>query len=98
MTWGEVDDDASVWTIPGARMKAGKEHRVPLTPAARALLGERGAPDALVFPSPKDAAKPLSDMALMAVLAGWAAAISPRTASAPPSATGRARRPAIRAR
>ena len=68
MTWGEVDDDASVWTVPGARMKAGKEHRVPLTPAALALLGERGAPDALVFPSPKDAAKPLSDMTLMAVL------------------------------
>ena len=68
MTWGEVDDDAGVWTVPGARMKAGKEHRVPLTPAARALLGERGEPDALVFPSPKDAAKPLSDMTLMAVL------------------------------
>ena len=68
MTWGEVDDDASVWTVPGGRMKAGKEHRVPLTPAARALLGERGEPDALVFPSPTDAGKPLSDMTLMAVL------------------------------
>jgi integrase len=68
MTWGEVDDDAGVWTIPGTRMKAGKGQRVPLSPAARALLGERGAPDALVFPSPKGAAKPLSDMALIFVL------------------------------
>ena len=67
-TWGEVDDDASVWTIPGPRMKAGKEHRVPLTSAARALLGPRGRDDALVFPSPKDAVKPLSDMTLMATL------------------------------
>jgi integrase len=68
MTWGEVDDDASVWTIPGSRMKAGKEHRVPLTPAARTLLGPRGRDNALVFPSPKAATKPLSDMTLMVTL------------------------------
>ena len=35
MKWAEVDDDNLVWTVPAARMKAGKEHRVPLTPAAR---------------------------------------------------------------
>ncbi len=29
-TWGEIDLDAKVWTIPASRMKAGKEHRVPL--------------------------------------------------------------------
>lgn len=34
--WGEFDGD--VWTIPAERMKAGKEHKVPLTPAALALL------------------------------------------------------------
>jgi integrase len=68
MTWGEVDDADSVWTVPAGRMKAGKEHRVPLTSAARALLGGRGADNGLVFPSPKDPSKPLSDMALMAVL------------------------------
>ena len=28
--WGEIDLDAKVWTIPASRMKAGKEHRVPL--------------------------------------------------------------------
>ena len=68
MTWAEIDDAAMVWTIPADRMKAGREHRVPLTAAARALLGERGETDALVFPSPTDASKPLSDMTLMAAL------------------------------
>ena len=34
-TWGEIDGDT--WTIPGSRMKEGKTHRVPLTPAALAL-------------------------------------------------------------
>jgi integrase len=45
--WGEIDGD--VWTIPGDRMKAGAAHSVPLAPAAMALLGPRGADDALVF-------------------------------------------------
>ncbi|MFZ1426644.1 MAG: integrase arm-type DNA-binding domain-containing protein [Geminicoccaceae bacterium] len=68
MTWAEVDDKDAVWTIPGARMKAGKEHRVPLTVASRELLGERGKPGTLVFPSPNNLEKPLSDMTLMAAL------------------------------
>jgi integrase len=37
-TWDEVDLDNAAWTIPGARMKAGKEHRVPLSAAALAVL------------------------------------------------------------
>lgn len=36
--WSELDLDAAVWTVPGARMKAGLEHRVPLTDAALAVL------------------------------------------------------------
>jgi integrase len=68
MIWGEVDDADSVWTVPAARMKAGKEHRVPLAAAARSLLGGRGEPEALVFPSPNGPAKPLSDMTLLAAL------------------------------
>ena len=68
MTWAEVDDKDSVWTVPADRMKAEKEHRVPLVPAALALLGDSGKPDALVFPSPSDPEKPLSDMTLTAVL------------------------------
>jgi integrase len=36
--WSEVDLDAATWTIPGSRMKAGEEHRVPLSPPAVAVL------------------------------------------------------------
>ena len=68
MTWAEVDDKDSVWTVPAGRMKAEREHRVALTPAALALLGDRGKTEALVFPSPSDPEKPLSDMTLTAVL------------------------------
>jgi integrase len=37
-TWAEIDFDNRVWTVPAARMKAGKEHRVPLSDAAVAAL------------------------------------------------------------
>ena len=37
-TWDEVDLGKAVWTIPASRMKAGKEHRVPLSPRAVAIL------------------------------------------------------------
>jgi integrase len=38
MEWSEVDLDKRLWTIPGARMKAGTEHRVPLSDQAIAIL------------------------------------------------------------
>jgi len=38
-TWEEIDIDAATWTIPAERMKGGREHRVPLSDAALALLG-----------------------------------------------------------
>jgi integrase len=41
-TWSEIDLDKKEWIIPAARMKAGKEHKVPLSAAAVALL--RGLP------------------------------------------------------
>lgn len=67
-TWAEIDLEAAVWTVPAERMKAGKEHRVPLSPAALKLL--RALPriedSDLVFPSPTK--KVLSDMTLSAVL------------------------------
>lgn len=68
MTWAEVDLDARVWTIPAERMKAGKEHRVPLSDAAVALLGPRRQDDALVFESESKSGKPISDMSMTAVL------------------------------
>ncbi len=37
--WDEVDLDKAIWTIPASRMKAGKEHRVPLSPRALEILG-----------------------------------------------------------
>lgn len=39
-TWGEIDLHAAVWTIPATRMKAGNEHRVPLSERALAILAE----------------------------------------------------------
>lgn len=37
-TWSEVDLDKALWTIPAERMKAGREHRVPLSPRAVEIL------------------------------------------------------------
>lgn len=37
-TWDEIDLDGATWTIPAARMKAEREHRVPLSTAALAVL------------------------------------------------------------
>lgn len=67
-TWAEIDLDAEEWIVPAERMKAGKEHRVPLSPASLKLLGSLSRVDGtdLVFPSSNK--KPLSDMALTAVM------------------------------
>ncbi len=66
--WSEFDLDAKLWTIPAERMKAGKEHRVPLSPQAVAFLGKP--PPSLsdyVFPGQKEG-KPLSNMAMLELL------------------------------
>lgn len=68
MTWAEVDPDARLWTIPAARMKACKEHHVPLSAPALALLGPRWPCDALVFESEAKPGKAISDMSMTAVL------------------------------
>lgn len=67
-TWKEFDLDKGIWTIPAERMKAGKEHRVPLSSAVLSLLRElpRISGSDLLFPSSKGT--PLSDMTLAAVL------------------------------
>ena len=72
MRWREVDLDAKVWAVPGDRMKAGKLHRVPLSPAAAAVLDEvrpmmMKGPNDLVFPGGRKNV-PLSDMALSEVV------------------------------
>ena len=67
--WEEIDVDRAVWTVPATRMKAGREHRVPLS--RRALKIVRAMHDArkgdFVFPGDKPD-KPLSVMALAMVL------------------------------
>lgn len=47
-TWDQFDLHAKLWAIPAERMKAGKEHRVPLSTTAIALL-RAGEPWALSF-------------------------------------------------
>lgn len=66
--WSEINREKAIWTIPAERMKAGKEHRVPLsTPAVKLLEGLPRADNSdLVFAGADD--KPLSDMALTAVM------------------------------
>ena len=68
-TWSELDLDAATWTVPAERMKAGREHVVPLSAPAVALFERMKAHRcddtdvALVFPGIKRG-KPLSDMTL----------------------------------
>lgn len=67
-TWDEIDLEKAIWTIPPARMKAAKEHRVPLSKAAVALIRAepRMAGTELVFSAPRGGQ--LSDMTLSAVM------------------------------
>jgi integrase len=68
-TWAEVDLDAGVWTIPEGRMKAGREHRVPVSKSALALLRElhKHHVGDFIFSSAKPA-RPLSNMAMLKLL------------------------------
>lgn len=76
-TWGEVDLPAKVWTLPAERMKAGREHRVPLSDAAIGILEQvrplavmtDGKPDAAapVFPGARRAL-PMSNMVMLMLL------------------------------
>ena len=54
-TWDEIDLEAATWTIPAERMKAAREHRVPLSKHALEVLAEArmlgNGRDGLVFPS-----------------------------------------------
>lgn len=66
-TWDEVDLKSAVWVVPGKRMKAGKEHRVPLSARAIEILTEvqkLGSP--WVFPGARGSK--LSGMAMAMLL------------------------------
>ena len=74
MEWAEVDVAAATWTVPAARMKARREHRVPLSRRALEVLEEvrsLGQDGSLVFPSRKG--EPLSNMAFTMLLRRHAA-------------------------
>jgi integrase len=67
--WDEIDFGEKIWVVPAARMKAGREHRIPLSVAAVAILeGMKKIRESdFVFPGGKKG-KPLSNMAMLAVL------------------------------
>lgn len=67
--WGEFDLQARTWTIPAGRMKAEKEHKVPLSDAAMAVINkmQECRQGDFVFPGTKENT-PLSDMSMTAVL------------------------------
>jgi integrase len=76
-TWGEIDLTAKVWTVPARRTKGGREHRVPLSEAALAVLenvrplalqkGGEPDPAAPVFPGLRRAL-PMSNMVFLMLL------------------------------
>lgn len=65
-TWDEINMSASTWTIPAVRMKARKEHRVPLTDAAITLLESipRVESNPYIFAGMRQG-RPLSNMAML---------------------------------
>jgi integrase len=68
-TWGEINLDTATWIIPAERMKSGKEHRVPLSFPALAVLRtmKEVAVSDYVFPGGKQN-RPLSNMAFLQLL------------------------------
>lgn len=68
-TWAEIDLGRAIWTIPANRMKADKEHRVPLSERATAILRKMQdvAVSEFVFPGAQSN-KPLSNMAFLQLL------------------------------
>lgn len=77
-TWDEIDFDNRLWIIPASRMKAAREHRVPLSSQALAIIKQQARLSSFVFPALRGGQ--LSDMALTAIL---------RKAKAPSDAPGR---------
>ena len=70
-TWDEISEDLAEWRIPGSRMKANKEHIVPLNEMAQEILTKMqrlnsGSPDRLIFPGNRG--KIMSDMTIAKAL------------------------------
>ena len=67
--WSEIDLQAKLWTVPAGRMKAGKEHRVPLSDRAMEVLSALPREDEFVFVGTRSG-KPLSNMAMLELVRG----------------------------
>jgi integrase len=71
--WNEINFLDKTWIVPAGRMKAHREHRVPLSPRALAILDgmqvarEGGGREAFVFPGPRPG-KPLSNTAFLMLM------------------------------
>lgn len=71
MEWSEIDDAEALWLIPAAKMKRGKDHLVPLSRQALAILKEmraRTRGDRYVFPSDRTDSRPMSENAVLYLL------------------------------
>ena len=66
--WSEIDMNEGVWVIPAERMKARREHRVPLSKQALALLAGQARKEGCDYVFPSGSGKALSDMTLTAVM------------------------------
>jgi integrase len=68
-TWGEIDVEKKFWTIPASRMKAAREHRVPLSQRCLEIVEamRKKGTDGFAFPGPK-LKEPLSTMAMAMLL------------------------------
>lgn len=98
MTWDEIDTKAKIWTISAERMKADKEHRVPLTDQALAIIEAmpRLADSPLVFAAPRggqlsdmNMSKVMRDMQARAEKAAQEAGLDPERAGWRDSRSGR---------
>lgn len=69
--WSEFDLETGIWTIPGAKMKMRRPHKVPLTKQVKALLAELGpmtGEGRYLFPSVRSEDRPITDNTLNAAL------------------------------
>jgi integrase len=67
--WAEINFAEKLWTIPAARMKGGRDHRVPLNPSSIAVLKQMQGmrQNDWVFPGDREG-KPISNMAMLELL------------------------------
>jgi len=71
MEWGEVDREAGLWTIPGKKMKMGRDHSVPLANQTLSILDELKlltGGERYVFPANRGRGRPMSENTMNAAL------------------------------